>query len=48
MNARRKAQAIAAHRDDGRHAVRALNLALGLLLAGSLLALLLGKGAGAG
>jgi hypothetical protein len=48
MYAHRKPRAIAAHREHGSRNLRALNLTLGLLLAGSLLALLIKTGAGAG
>jgi hypothetical protein len=48
MYARRKLQAIATHRNDGDRPLRALNLTRDLLLLGSLLALLLKIGAGAG
>jgi hypothetical protein len=48
MYARRKPQAIATHQNDGGRRLRALNLTRDLLLLGSLLALLLKIGAGAG
>ena len=48
MYARRKPQAIATHRNHGDRPLRALNLTRDLLLLGSLLALLLKIGAGAG
>lgn len=48
MYARRKLQAIATHRNDGDRPLRASNLTRDLLLLGSLLALLLKIGAGAG
>ena len=48
MYARKQTKAIAAHREAGGRSLRALHLTGGLLLAGSLLALLLRMGAGAG
>jgi hypothetical protein len=48
MYARRKTQAIAAHRTIGGVSPRALQLTRNLLLAGALLVLLLRMGAGAG
>lgn len=48
MYARNTANAIAAHRAVGVRSPRALHLTRDLLLAGSLLALLLRMGAGAG
>jgi hypothetical protein len=48
MYAREQRNSKAAIRASGAYSLRAADLALGLLLAGSLLALLLGKGAGAG
>ena len=48
MYARDQRNSKAAIRASGGYPLRAADLAVGLLLAGSLLALLLGKGAGAG